>query len=132
MTSGDASLRTTLAAALAELEANGSVTVRGARDEVVTLLCRRLVEAGWPAAANRDARSPLALAEFLERAADAWPGDAAWHAEIGMPLVDVHAEEARRQAALTQLRLAQGSLTMEQAATYWRAIARGLRERGEG
>ena len=129
MSQEDTPLWSALDAALRELEESDVVVVLNARARVVDLLCQRLVDAGWPAAPQRDERSPIALAEFLERSADAWPGDAEWHALIDAPLADVHAEEARRQEALTHLRLVQGSLTREQAAGYWRTIARGLRER---
>lgn len=118
-------------AALTSLEENHDVAPMTARTHVVGYLCRQLHDAGVlaPAAMEDPRRAAQRFASFLDGAADAWPGDAAWQATVGVAHESAIIEQARQQAALTQLRLAQGSLTPEQAAGYLRAIARGLRER---
>jgi hypothetical protein len=116
-----------LDAALAELEANGDLALATTRPNVVGLICRRLSDAGFDVAPASTARPGAAeLAAFLEAAATAWPSDDAWRAQLGTSYREAHVEEARRQAGLTQLRHAQGSLSTAQASEYLRAIARGL------
>jgi hypothetical protein len=99
---------------------------------VVGYLCRQLVAAGLIAAPSSVAGTLTAeqFAAFLERAADAGPGSPDWQAHVATHYADARLEESRRQAALLGLRIEQGGITAEQAATYFRALARGLREHG--
>jgi len=124
-----------LEAALAELEAQGMLTLHGggaARTVAVTLLCERMHQAQLlrDAAARPAAGTRAGFAAFLEEVARGAVDDAAWQAEAGVPHADASVEEARRQAGFTRLRLRQGSITTEQAAGYFRTLAQRLREGG--
>ena len=122
-------LRRVVDATLAGLEASGTLAIAGARADVVATLCGAIVAAGLvgDAAEAPPVRDGTTLAAFLDTAADA---DAAeWRRHTGAPYASAHVDEARRQAALTHMRLEQGGITREQAATYFASLARGLRER---
>lgn len=117
-----------LDAGLAELEANGDLTITTARSHVIGRLCQRLTAAG--VGAGRGAADPPdaeQLVRFLEQAAVAWPHESAWRAQLGTSFREAHVEEARRQAGLTHLRHTQGSISTAQAVAYLGAIARQLR-----
>lgn len=125
--SPDEPVRRAVDAALAGLEAAGRLTISGARADVVDAICAGLRASGVGQGAVPAERDAGTLAAFLDHAADA---DAAeWRQHAGAPYASAHVDEARRQAALTHMRLEQGGITREQAATYFASLARALRER---
>jgi hypothetical protein len=121
-----------IARVIAELEDNHELELRTARSRVVGLLCERITEAGLVsgAAIASDAGTRAGFATFLERVAREEIGPGEWQAHVGVHYADGGVEEARRQAVLLHMRLDQGGLAREQAAEYFRALARGLRDAG--
>jgi hypothetical protein len=67
------------------------------------------------------------MAVYLERVAREGIAPAEWQEHMATHYTDGAVEEARRQAVLLHLRLQQGGVSTEQAAEYFRALARGLR-----
>ena len=122
-------LRNALERALAELEANDEVAVRTAHTHVVGALCERVAAAGLlrAGAAEPAPGTRAGMAAYLERVTREGIAPAEWQEQMAMHYADGTVEEARRQAVLLHLRLQQGGVTAEQAAEYFRALARGLR-----
>ena len=124
----DDALRHVVDATLARLEASGVVAIVGARPDVVATLCAALAASGLVHGATEAAppRDAATLAAFLERAADADADE--WRRHTSAPYASADLDEARRQAALTHMRLQQGGITREQAAGYFTSLARRVRE----
>lgn len=118
-----------VAHAIGELEASADLTVATTHARVIGRLCERLAAAGVlrDAAMAPDGGSRAGFAAFLERVASDDVAADEWQARIAMHYGDGAVEEARRQAVLLHLRRESGSVTAEQAAEYFRALARGLR-----
>jgi hypothetical protein len=116
--------------ALLDLEENADLTLRTARPYVVGVLCERVAETGLlrDAAMRPGAGTRAGFAAFLERVAGGGVEPDEWREHVATRYADGAVEEARRQAALLQLRLGQGSVSAEQAAEYFRALAGGLRK----
>ncbi len=121
-----------LARALIDLEENADLTLRTARPYVIGVLCARVAETGLlrDAALRPGAGTRAGFAAYLERVARDGLDPAEWQEQVGTRYADGTVEEARRQAVLLQLRLRQGSVSAEQAAEYFRALAAGLRKPG--
>ena len=118
-----------VARALAELEENADVSLRTARPCVIGVLCARVAETGLlrDAAMQPDVGTRAGFASYLERVARDGIDADEWQERVGTHYADGTVEQARRQAGLVLLRIQQGSVTAEQAAEYFRALAAGLR-----
>lgn len=116
--------------AVADLEMNDDVVLRAARSHVVGALCARLDAADLLRAPTTELalETRAGYAAYLDRLArgDDVPDEAD---EPGVLPGDPAVDEARRQAGFVRLRLRQGGIGAEQAAAYFHALARGLRER---
>lgn len=119
-----------VARAIADLEARGELTLAAERSRVVDAVCDQLLAAGVAtgAATRPEAGTRGGFASFLDRVARDDVDPEAWRDHVSVRYTDAAVEEARRQAVLLHLRLSQGGLAREQAAEYFRALARGLRE----
>jgi hypothetical protein len=133
MAPDDSTLRRALDAALAELEASGQLALHAPRADVLDFLCAgvgAVVSSPDDDAPDTDG-GRVAFAVALEAAARDGFGHPAWRQAATRRYADAAVEEARRQAGLVQLRLAQGGVTAEQAAVYLRRLAEGMRA-GDG
>ena len=119
-----------IAHALDALEASDALTMHGPRAHVVAALCERIADAGLlrDGATQPGAGTPAGFAAYLEHVARDGIAPGAWQEHMGTRYTDARVEEARRQAVLLQLRLQQGNVSAEQAAEYFRTLARGLRD----
>ncbi len=70
---------------------------------------------------------PADLLATLEAASRSQLDGSGWERAVATHYADPEVEEVRRQAALTGYRLGQGNITAEQAAEYWRLLAKRLR-----
>ena len=119
-----------IAHAVDALESSDALTVHGPRAHVVAALCEQIADAGLlsDGATQPGAGTPAGFAAYLEHVARDGIAPAAWQEHMGTRYTDARVEEARRQAVLLQLRLQQGNVSAEQAAEYFRTLARGLRD----
>lgn len=116
--------------ALEALVRNDDVAFRAERAHVVAALCAEIAAAGLlrDSATRPDTGTPAGFASYLEQVArDGIVADE-WDERVGTHYADGAVEEARRQAVLLQMRLRTGGVSGEQAAEYFRALARKLRE----
>ena len=117
-----------IAEELIELAKNGALVLRTPPQHVVGALCERLSRSNL-VNASAD-RSTNAMREqfvaFLDLAARG--NREGWQESVSTHYADPDIEEARRQAALTGMRLERGDITEAQAAEYFSKLAGRLRE----
>jgi hypothetical protein len=108
------------------LAANGDLALTTAPAYVIGALCARIESENLLGSAAPESEGATLLAVLDAAAAGSRHGD--WQRGIARHYANPLLEEVRRQAALTALRLDQGSIRQEQAETYFAALARRLRE----
>jgi hypothetical protein len=113
-------------AELHALAANGDLTLTTAPAYVIGALCARIESENLLRTAAPDLEGATLLAVLDAAAAGSRHGG--WQRAIATHYANPLLEEVRRQAALTVLRLDQGSIRQDQAATYFAALAGRLRE----
>ena len=116
--------------AVGELVDNNDVELRTDKVYVISLLCNRLEKANVlnSSADQSTAALRARFAAFLDSVAAGGRHASTWQEAMTTHFGEPAVEEARQQASLTAIRLDRGDITNEQAAEYFRSLARRLRD----